>query len=257
MSRKSSGWIEIGFQRENPETDFRGGGLLALKCLVYAIETYPIKMHKIFQAQRPSKNKKWYPVCVAGINLTCILAGIFQLGNGLYEKREDCHWKLFEEDETKAFYELFFFAFIKMDAAWKRMNASYMDFGSVLKVTKNIIIHMLQQGPETLKELREISEKTFVDRFVVVSLNKSGNDFLAETENGECPDPYHVLEQNESEVVFPSKAPLYTFTPTLSSSSSSPPPAASNVAPLPPVPTQVLLPPKKAAECSPCQVVIS
>jgi len=36
FKREGPEWMKIGFQRENPDTDFRGGGMLALKCLVYA-----------------------------------------------------------------------------------------------------------------------------------------------------------------------------------------------------------------------------
>ncbi len=119
----------------------------------------------------------------------------------MFSNVEECHWKLFEE--PSAFYELFFYIFVKMDGAWRRMNASYMEFASVLKSTRNMAIYMLQQSPETLADLREISERTFVDRFVV----SITGDFLADTENGECPDPYHVLE-DESEVIVAAPAPI-------------------------------------------------
>lgn len=151
FARVSDGWVDIGFQGSNPDTDFRGGGLLALKCLVYAFEAFPQKMLEIVLSQTPSNGKKWYPVCVAGINLTCMIAGLLQLGNGRYEETAESFWNLFEE--PSAFYQLFFYgefaffclkdtgtmianplytafpAFVKMDATWRRMNTSYMEFG--------------------------------------------------------------------------------------------------------------------------------
>lgn len=154
FTRVSDGWIDIGFQGPNPDTDFRGGGVLALKCLVYVFEAFPQKMLEIVLNQKPSPGKKWYPVCVAGINLTCMIAGLLKLGNGKYEETVEPFWTLFEE--PSAFYQLFFYgkwvwarflffdaaynyanlcvvcgwiAFMKMDAVWRRMNASYMEFG--------------------------------------------------------------------------------------------------------------------------------
>lgn len=151
FERESDGWIDMGFQRTNPETDFRGGGMLALKCLLYAFEAHPTKMRAVLAAQTPTPGKRWYPVCVAGINLTCMIAGLLKLGNGQYEDTPETFWPLFEE--PAAFYQLFFHgarhyhcwstrwgsltrfivaAFVKMDATWRRMNASYMEFGGTL-----------------------------------------------------------------------------------------------------------------------------
>ncbi|GMF37469.1 unnamed protein product [Phytophthora lilii] len=146
-------WVALGFQNASPETDFRGGGVLALKCLLYAFEAHPKEMRAIHKEQEPdaqdgSHKKRWYPVCVAGINLTCLLAGLLQLGDGHFAERKEVFWPLFEE--PAAFYELFFLgkchgirneklmltilllpAFIKMDAIWHRLNATYMEFGGI------------------------------------------------------------------------------------------------------------------------------
>ncbi|RHY98790.1 hypothetical protein DYB31_010273 [Aphanomyces astaci] len=78
FEREGEGWMAIGFQRINPDTDFRGGGLLALKCLVYACNMHPEKMLFLFRDQKPEQGKRWYPVSVAGINLTCLLAGLLK-----------------------------------------------------------------------------------------------------------------------------------------------------------------------------------
>lgn len=129
--RKDVDWVQLGFQNASPETDFRGGGVLAVKCLLYAFEAHPMEMRAIHYEQMPDaqdgKHKRWYPVCVAGINLTCLLAGLLQLGDGRFADKKNAYWPLFEE--PAAFYELFFLAFIKMDAIWHRLNATYMEFG--------------------------------------------------------------------------------------------------------------------------------
>lgn len=108
FARISDGWVDIGFQSSNPDTDFRGGGILALKCLVYVFEAFPQRMVEIAAAQKPAEGRKWYPVCVAGINLTCMIAGLLKLGNGEFDDTPAPHWKLFEE--PSAFYQLFFYS---------------------------------------------------------------------------------------------------------------------------------------------------
>lgn len=108
FARVSDGWTAMGFQGTNPDTDFRGGGVLALKCLVYAFEAFPARMLEIVAHQTPSAGKKWYPVCVAGVNVTCMLAGALQLGNGTFETTAAPFWPLFEE--PSAFYQLFFYS---------------------------------------------------------------------------------------------------------------------------------------------------
>ncbi|GMF36040.1 unnamed protein product [Phytophthora fragariaefolia] len=111
FERSAVDWVALGFQNASPETDFRGGGVLALKCLVYAFEAHPNEMRDIQMQQMPDSadgkhKKRGYPVCVAGINLTCLLAGLLQLGDGTFSDRKETFWQLFEE--PAAFYELFF-----------------------------------------------------------------------------------------------------------------------------------------------------
>lgn len=111
FERNDVNWVALGFQNASPETDFRGGGVLAMKCLLYAFEAHPTEMRAIQMDQMPDSmdgkhKKRWYPVCVAGINLTCLLAGLLQLGDGRFAERKETFWQLFEE--PAAFYELFF-----------------------------------------------------------------------------------------------------------------------------------------------------
>ena len=43
-ARISKDWQEIGFQGNNPATDFRGMGLLGLKCLQYPIQPVQVSV---------------------------------------------------------------------------------------------------------------------------------------------------------------------------------------------------------------------
>lgn len=66
----------------------------------------------------------------------------------------------------------------------------------VLKATRQMVAHMLAQAPRSLDELREAADRTFIDGFVVCLSSR----FLADSENGECPDPYNALE-DETEII--------------------------------------------------------
>merc|ERR1719264_1673222 len=37
---KDDRWLDIGFQRNDPRTDFRGGGLFGLRAIIYFISNY-------------------------------------------------------------------------------------------------------------------------------------------------------------------------------------------------------------------------
>uniref|UniRef100_A0AAV1V2C2 ELMO domain-containing protein n=1 Tax=Peronospora matthiolae TaxID=2874970 RepID=A0AAV1V2C2_9STRA len=208
FEKSAVNWVTLGFQNASPETDFRGGGMLALKCLVYVFEAHSNEMQALYQKQLQNMGqsksdplkKKWYPVSVAGINLTCLLAGLLQLGDGHFCETRQTFWALFEE--PVAFYELFFVAFIKMDAIWHRLNASYMEFGVVLKATQKCVNCILDQAPVTLMDLREASDQAVVDRFVVsLSVNS-----LADSEGGESSDPNHALELEDALVIAKTRA---------------------------------------------------
>jgi hypothetical protein len=40
VSTTKEKWEHMGFQSGNPSTDFRGGGLMSLECIIYFVEQY-------------------------------------------------------------------------------------------------------------------------------------------------------------------------------------------------------------------------
>ncbi|KAF0696091.1 Aste57867_13129 [Aphanomyces stellatus] len=191
FEREGDGWMAIGFQRINPDTDFRGGGLLALKCLVYVCHMHPEKTRFIFQDQKPAPGKRWYPVAVAGINLTCMLAGLLTLGDGSYATTEAPYWSLFAE--PNAFFELYFVALVKMDQIWHRSHATYMQFGDVLAATKTLLRYVLAQGPATAADVTRIVDGVRVDDFKITRRE----EYFQDEEDLECPDPHHLLDDDD------------------------------------------------------------
>lgn len=68
--------LRIGFQGNDPATDFRGAGLLGLQNLVGFIQTYPKSAQKIFDAGN-------LPVALTGLQITALITG--WMAEGLLE----------------------------------------------------------------------------------------------------------------------------------------------------------------------------
>jgi len=73
--RKSSQWKKLGFQGIDPATDFRGGGIFGLRCLVYFASTYPETFNDMRNAEI-SDTQEHYPFSIAGLN---VLMNLFEV----------------------------------------------------------------------------------------------------------------------------------------------------------------------------------
>ncbi|KAJ9170984.1 hypothetical protein P3X46_019040 [Hevea brasiliensis] len=132
----SEQWKEMGWQGPNPSTDFRGCGFIALENLLFFARTYPVSFRRLLFKQGGKRATWEYPFAVAGINVSFMLIQMLDLQS---EKPKCLPGKnfvrLLGEDEA-AFDVLFCAAFELMDAQWLAMQASYMEFNEVLKVTR-------------------------------------------------------------------------------------------------------------------------
>lgn len=66
-------WQRIGFQGDDPSTDFRGMGLLALTQLAFLSRTYPALAASLVRASNGDGNVasgRWFPYAITGVNLT-------------------------------------------------------------------------------------------------------------------------------------------------------------------------------------------
>lgn len=72
---RSQRWSDdLGFQSKSPWTDFRGGGLLALRCLLYLSEHHPEQATQYMEEAKWAQNQAWYPFSAAGVTLCQMLA---------------------------------------------------------------------------------------------------------------------------------------------------------------------------------------
>ena len=76
-------------QGEDPGTDFRGGGYLALQCHLYMAAREP-ELFAALRWKRAGQRSEWeYPFAVAGVNVTFMLVGASIAGGPAY-CREPC-----------------------------------------------------------------------------------------------------------------------------------------------------------------------
>ena len=69
--RISKQWVDVGFQGQDPATDFRGGGILGLDQLLAISDpagSYHVSTLEMFKDSR--KDAHWYFFACAGINMT-------------------------------------------------------------------------------------------------------------------------------------------------------------------------------------------
>ncbi len=125
---KTLKWIDIGFQADDPTTDFRGSGQLGLINLVHFIKHYEQEALECLKTSR-TKATEYFFAC-GGINITF----------NLLHKIED--FELFSEFENSSsrediisrFNRLYATIFIRFNKYWRDsgMSDSLLNFNSVM-----------------------------------------------------------------------------------------------------------------------------
>lgn len=114
-SRKSKQWQLLGFQGDDPATDFRGMGILSLWCMVRYTDMNPNESRSFIS--KSNHPKTGYPYALVCLNACALLIELIQAGNiylrqTLYKiDREDLRsgdacLELFGDLHTKIVYEL-------------------------------------------------------------------------------------------------------------------------------------------------------
>ncbi|GBG87340.1 hypothetical protein CBR_g45400 [Chara braunii] len=137
----SDQWKDMGWQGRDPSTDFRGGGFISLENLLYFANEHPRQFRRIFNKETGKRADWEYPFAVAGLNVTFMLVELLGLraDSKVPTTRAAVHFTAYLEDEEEAFDELYCVAFQLLDSQWLEMGASYMEFNSVLRATRNQI----------------------------------------------------------------------------------------------------------------------
>jgi len=147
-------WKMIGFQGNNPGTDFRGMGLLGLLNLIFFAENYTEKIKTILSLDNE------YPFAVTGINITNMLLQLLDLTEDLVNSPvPDTKWHnslltlFYYADNDDTFDELYCQSFLLFDTVWTHMNATYMNFPTILQKVRGLLEDLLGRKPLNLKQL--------------------------------------------------------------------------------------------------------
>lgn len=197
-SEKDPRWKELGFQSEDPRTDFRGGGLLSLQNMCYLAETYPDQVKQMLEEASGTRSRRQggtgcnseYLFAAACVNISSMLVLLLGLNvvRGLSPARDmPCPVNLaalknfartlcfvVNHEELPAadvLGELFANAVMKLHAEWQltcalKPGATLLDFGDALSATAVSLERLL----DTLGPCE--SEKPFQSIFSVLDFVK-------------------------------------------------------------------------------------
>jgi len=142
---QSPEWKKLGFQSDNPLSDFRASGFFCLKNLIYFSEKYTSKFKYLLDINE-TRSGAYYPFAIASFNVTMMLCEL--LGWGwkkpgvstakdpvVYPRIVSMLWKNEEvsmEFTENVFSELYCLAMVEMDSEWEVSKATYMDFPVVI-----------------------------------------------------------------------------------------------------------------------------
>lgn len=133
----------LGFQGEDPGTDFRGMGLLGLINLEYlARHRNVIAKNLLVNDITPN-----FPFAIVGINLTYTIFTLIRNGHLKHFIYDDKHFKRFEKSNILLLInELYVELFIRFNCYWnQRAPRSIMEFNSILDDFTLIIQEDLKQ----------------------------------------------------------------------------------------------------------------
>lgn len=140
-SRTSSQWSEIGFQGNDPQTDFRGMGQLGLDQLLY----FPTKYSKEARSMLSKSHNQYhgYSFAIVGINLTEMVYTLLKNGNLRTHFYNSHTARPLLED----FHEIYCYVFYDFDTFWfSEKPKDIMEFGKVReKYRKKLVAKLKEQ----------------------------------------------------------------------------------------------------------------
>lgn len=150
FERTGPSWHSVGFQQNDPISDIRGGGCLAVRNLTFFLQKLPdvaLPMCRLRSEDRSSGRN--YPWAAASISITRMLCAEFNIINEVTGRiithdhiEWGTHYHLLKEDQ--AFQKLFVIAFMLLDHEFECRRATYMDFPAVLAATRAQLSSMLR-----------------------------------------------------------------------------------------------------------------
>ncbi|XP_076319473.1 ELMO domain-containing protein 2 [Tachypleus tridentatus] len=146
-SRFGKHWSDIGFQGDDPKTDFRGMGLLGLENLVYFVSEYTeAARHVLSHSSHPVYG---YSFAIVGINLTSTT--YHWLRKGLLKNH--FYNAVHGRPQMKHFHQVYCYIFHKFDSFWlAEKPRDIMEFNHIRSKFEEHVIRGLS-NPLTLLKL--------------------------------------------------------------------------------------------------------
>lgn len=134
VNRVSKQWQDIGFQGEDPKTDFRGMGILGLENLLFFVTEYrSAAQHVLSHSHHPVYG---YCFAIVGINLTSMALQLVRNGDAktYFYNTSKCL------PTIRLFHQFYSYLFYEFDRFWLESKpADIMEFPSIkLKFENNI-----------------------------------------------------------------------------------------------------------------------
>lgn len=126
QSRISKQWQDIGFQGDDPKTDFRGMGLLGLENLLFfAIEYQGPASHVLSHSLHPDYG---YAFAIVGINITSMAWQLLQDGSAKTYFYNVCR----TSSDLHNFHQFYCYLFYEFDRFWIECKPkNIMEFSSI------------------------------------------------------------------------------------------------------------------------------
>lgn len=133
-SRITKQWQEIGFQGDDPSTDFRGMGILGLENLLYFATEYPgTSRHVLSHSHHP---RYGYTFAIVGINLTSMAYRLVKSG----AVQSHFYNAVKRYPTLQTFHQFYCYLFFEFDLYWMESKPeSIMEFSFIQeKFERNI-----------------------------------------------------------------------------------------------------------------------
>jgi len=159
MTRKTKQWQNIGFQGDDPKTDFRGMGLLGLKNLLYFTKEYNTAArhilshshhpkHGFYTSLEPYTPTVRYSFAIVGINLTHMAYRLLVDGSAKTHMFNVCASSPVESERRpilKHFHHLYSYLFVEFDKFWlSEKPKDVMEFNRIRDLFENQMRTLLE-----------------------------------------------------------------------------------------------------------------
>ncbi|GAB0090679.1 ELMO domain-containing protein [Sergentomyia squamirostris] len=140
-ARVTKQWQDIGFQGDDPKTDFRGMGILSLENLLFfATEYYSVAHHVLSHSHHP---KHGYTFAVVGINLTSMAYKLLKCGAA----KTHVYNSVYSTPSINTFHHLYCYLFYEFDRYWMRCKPkNIMEFSNIQEKFESNILKKLSDN---------------------------------------------------------------------------------------------------------------